>query len=555
MLRYLRIRDFVIVDEAELQFAGGFTALTGETGAGKSILIDALALVLGERADAGVVRAGAARAEVAAEFDVSRLPQVEAWLAESGFEGDPGICLLRRVVEAGGRSRAFVNGALATVQQLKAVGELLVDIHGQHAHQSLLRGGYQREVLDALGGQTGLAQEVAAAYRQWQALRAQRLEWQRNEQALARERDQLERDVKELEALAFSPDEWRQLQAEHGRLAHAAALLEGAQAALEALEGADAAVLGQVRAVIQRLSSLAGYDSRLQEVLELLEPAEIQLKEAVYSLHRYASKLDLDPARLNEVEQRLAAIHACARRHRVMAEELPQLLAQARARLEEIGGGEGLMALIAREEAAREAYLERARRLSEGRRQAARELSEAVTRALKDLAMGSGRFIVALHPVDPGGSFGLEQVEFQVATHPGTAPRPLGRIASGGELSRISLAIQVITSRVASVPTLIFDEVDAGIGGQVAEIVGRLLKQLGTLHQVMCVTHLPQVAAAADHQWQVSKVVLDGTVVSRIRPLTAEERVEEIARMVGGRKITETTRRHAQEMLRAGKGQ
>lgn len=551
MLRYLRIRDFVIVEEVELEFAPGFTALTGETGAGKSILIDALALVLGERADAGVVRRGAARAEIAAEFDVFRLPGVEAWLAEGGFDAEPGSCLLRRVVESSGRSRAFINGASATVQQLREVGERLVDIHGQHAHQSLLRGDYQRELLDALGGQTALAQEVAAAYRQWQTLRARRIEWQKNEQALARERDELERDLKELEALAFSPDEWQALQAEHKRLAHAAALLEGAQGAREALEGTDGAVLAQVRGVIQRLSALTDYDSRLKEALELLEPAEIQLKEALYSLNRYASRLELDPDRLAQVESRLAAIHGCARKHRVTVEELPERLARVRERLDEIGGAAGLEALMAQEEAAREAYLERARRLSQGRRKAAETLSEAVTRAFRDLALGGGRFTVAFHPADPGGSFGLEQVEFQVATHPGTPPGPLGKVASGGELSRISLAIQVIASRVAQVPTLIFDEVDAGIGGKVAEIVGRLLKQLGTLHQVMCVTHLPQVAAAADHQWQVTKLARDGAVVSRIRRLEAEERIDEIARMVGGMKITETTRRHAQEMLKA----
>jgi DNA repair protein RecN (Recombination protein N) len=555
MLRYLRIRDFVIVDEVELEFAPGFTALTGETGAGKSVLIDALALVLGERADAAVVRRGAARAEIAAEFDVSRLPWVETWLAEGGFEAESGCCLLRRVVEPSGRSRAFINGASATVQQLREVGVRLVDIHGQHAHQSLLRSDYQRELLDALGGQTALAQEVAAAYHEWQTLRARRIEWQKHEQALAREREELARDLKELETLAFSPEEWQVLQAEHKRLAHAAALLAGAQEALEALEGENGAVLPRLRGLIQRLSALTDYDSRLKETLELLEPAEIQLKEALYSLNRYASRLELDPDRLAQVESRLGAIHACARKHRVAVEELPQRLARVRERLDEIGGAAGLEALMAQEEKAREIYLERARRLSQGRKNAAQTLSEAVTRAFRDLALGSGRFTVAFHPVDPGGSFGLEQVEFQVATLPGTPPGPLGKVASGGELSRISLAIQVIASRVAQVPTLIFDEVDAGIGGKVAEIVGRLLKQLGTLHQVMCVTHLPQVAAAADHQWQVTKLARDGAVVSHIRPLEAEERIDEIARMLGGVKITETTRRHAREMLKVVRGE
>ncbi|MFZ5557432.1 MAG: DNA repair protein RecN [Pseudomonadota bacterium] len=549
MLRYLAIRDFVIVDAAELAFGAGFSALTGETGAGKSILIDALALALGERADAAMVRAGAARAEISAEFDVSRLPEVTRWLEAGELTGDPGVCLLRRVVDASGRSRAFINGAAATAQQLREVGDLLVDIHGQHAHQSLLRPDYQRRLLDALGGLESAAAEVAAAFRAWQALKGQRLERQQNAAALERERDQLAFLARELEALAFSADDWREIQSEHARLTHGAALIEAAQFALEALEGGEAAVLAQLNAAAQRLRGLADVDPALKEIVELVDPAVIQLQEAVYGLNRYLNRVELDPARLTEVEQRLSAVHGAARKHRVPPEELPEVLARAQARLAEIGASADMDALLAREQAAQEDYLRQARALSKGRTKAARELSEAVTRGLQELAMGGGVFAAALVPLAEGTGHGLEQVEFQVAAHAGLPLRPLARVASGGELSRISLAIQVITSTVASVPTLIFDEVDAGIGGKVAEIVGRLLKKLGAAHQVMCVTHLPQVAAAADHQWQVAKQAGADGVVTRIRVLPAAERVEEIARMLGGVTLTETTRRHAAEML------
>lgn len=551
MLRHLAIRDFVIVDEAELGFGAGFSALTGETGAGKSILIDALALALGERADAALVRAGAARAEVSAEFDVSRLPAVARWLEAAEMSGDPGVCLLRRVVDASGRSRAFINGVAATAQQLRELGDLLVDIHGQHAHQSLLRADYQRDLLDALGGLETAAAEVAAAWRAWQALKAQRLERQQNADALARERDQLAFVARELEALGFSADEWGEIQAEHSRLTHGAALIEAARFALDALEGGEAAVLTRLNAVAQRLGALTEVDPALKEIVELVDPATIQLKEAVYGLNRYLGRVELDPARLAEVEQRLSAVHGAARRHRVPPQELPEVLARAQARLAEIGESADLDALLAREQAAHDDYLRRARHLSEGRARAARELAAAVTRGLHDLAMGGGVFAVALTPLAEGGSHGLEQVEFQVAANAGLPPRPLAKVASGGELSRISLAIQVVTSTVASVPTLIFDEVDAGIGGKVAEIVGRLLKELGRVHQVMCVTHLPQVAAAADHQWQVAKETRAGGVFTRIRELSGAERVEEVARMLGGMTITETTRRHAAEMLGA----
>ncbi len=556
MLLTLNIRDFVIVDRLALEFQPGFTVLTGETGAGKSILIDALSLVLGERADAGVVRAGAERAEIEAEFDLGELPQLEAWLAENELSGDPGMCLMRRVVDAGGRSRAFVNGRSATLQQLREAGEFLVDIHGQHAHQSLLKTSAQRDLLDAYAGLGRQARETAAAWKEWQALRRARLEREKNAAAYAEELERLEWQEKELAALNFSIPEWEELQAEHGRLTHAASLMEGAQYGLETLSEADAACLAQVNGVIARLNNLVEHDAGLKEVLELLEPAEVQLREAAYGLRHYLQRLDLDPGRLSQCEQRLADVHDAARKYRASPEQLPDLLAEKQARLDQLRGAESGGGDAQREQAAQARYLDAAGRLSAARREAALELGEKVSATMQTLAMTGGRFEVALTAIASqegatGSAHGLEEIEFLVGAHGGLQPKPLAKVASGGELSRISLAIQVIASKVSRVPTLIFDEVDVGIGGGVAEIVGQLLKQLGAERQVLCVTHLPQVAAQGNHHWQVSKSAAGGSVVSRIQVLDQVARIEEIARMLGGVDITETTRKHAAEMLGA----
>ncbi|MBI3937791.1 MAG: DNA repair protein RecN [Betaproteobacteria bacterium] len=549
MLRSLSIRDFVIVDRMDLEFAPGFTVLTGETGAGKSILVDALAMVLGERGDAAAVRQGAERAEISAEFEAGTPAALARWLADNELADDPGTCLMRRLIDAGGRSRAFINGRPVTLAQLREAGEFLVDIHGQHVHQSLTRGAAQRELLDAYAGLRGPAQAVAAVFRHWQEAHARRLALESNAAAYAAEREQLEWQIRELAALNFTVEEWQALGAEHSRLAHAAALIETAQYGLEALSEGENASLAQLNDVISRLNHLVEYDAALRGILEILEPAQVQVQEAVYSLRHYQQRIELDPQRLREVESRLEAIHAAARRHRVSPEALPETLARFRARLEELGGGGDIEALRRQEEAARENYLAQAKKLGAGRRKAARELAQKVTEAMRRLAMTGGAFDVGLTVLAEGNSHGLEQVEFLVAAHKGMEPRPIARVASGGELSRISLAIQTVTSRVAQVPTLIFDEVDTGIGGRVAEIVGRMLKQLGREHQVMCVTHLPQVAAAGDQQWQVTKSQTDGGVLSTVTVLDGQRRVEEIARMLGGVKITETTRKHAAEML------
>jgi DNA repair protein RecN (Recombination protein N) len=549
VLRSLSIRDFVIVDRLELEFASGFTVLTGETGAGKSILIDALTMVLGERAEPIVVRAGAERAEASAEFEAGGGRELERWLKDNGLAGDDGRLLMRRVIESSGRSRGFINGRAATLAQLREAGEFLVDIHGQHQHQSLLRAGAQRELLDAYGDLADVAARVARLYRDWRQRRDSRVALEANAAALGAEREQLEWQVRELEALKLRADEWPELTAEHSRLAHAASLIEAAQLGVDALSEGEASSLARLSAIAARLGNLVEHDARLKAIVELLGTARIQLDEAVHELRRYGERLDLDPRRLREADQRIEAIHNAARKFRVQPEALPSRLESMRARLRELGPGGDMEALQKLEDESHAACLAEARKLSSARKLTARKLSEQVTSAMQDLAMGGGRFDVALNVAAELSAQGLESVEFRVAVHKGVTPQPLAKVASGGELSRLSLAVQAATSRVAQVPTLIFDEVDAGIGGRVAEIVGRMLKELGSRHQVMCITHLPQVAARADHQWQVAKNATGGNVLSTVTVLDAGQRVAEIARMLGGVQITDTTRRHAAEML------
>ena len=550
MLLHLSIRDFAIVDRLELEFRPGFTALTGETGAGKSILIDALSLTLGDRAGSEQVRSGAERADVTAEFAIDSLPGTGDWLHEHALEGDPNRLLLRRVVDATGRSRAFINGHAATINQMREVGDRLVDIHGQHAHQSLLRSEAQRLVLDSHAGLSSLAEEAGGAHREWQRLRRARLDHENNAAARDAEREQLGWQLGELSRLALAPGEWEAIQSEHGRLAHAATLMEGVRDAIDSLSESENAALGVLSGVLSRLRPLTEFDGSLRDTVAVLESGEAHLREAAYALRHYADRTELDPKRLHEVEQRLEAAHNAARKFRVRPETLPELLASLQVRVKDLEMTADLEALAAQERAARSRYDELAARLSAERKKAATKLGREVNAAMKELAMSGGRFEVELRPLLPEGSVaGNEQVEFLVATNPGAEPRALAKVASGGELSRISLAIQVITSRAAAVPTLIFDEVDAGIGGAVAEVVGRKLKTLGGERQVLCVTHLPQVAAQAREQWSVSKGSESGSARSRVAVLDQKSRIEEIARMLGGVAITATTRKHAAEML------
>ena len=547
MLRRLYIRDYVIVDELELEFAAGFGALTGETGAGKSILVDALSLVLGERADASSVRSGCEKAEISAEFAVSAGSPLAAWLSANDFDDD--ACLLRRVVESSGRSRGYINGVPATLTQMREAADFLADIHGQHAHHSLLRSDAQRQLLDGLAGQRPLADEVAALHAALRKAKEARLTAEKNAETNIREREMLVWQVKEVAALGFDAGSWAETTIEHKRLAHAASLQAGVEEALEGLSEGELAAMWQVERMGARLRQLIDYDPSLKGALETIEGAQIQLQEAAHALRHYRDRIDVDPARLAEVESRIQAVHDAARKYRVQPEELPQLLAGWGARLVELETLQDAAALAEREAQAQRDYLARAEALTKGRKKAAADLGKAVTEAMQQLAMPGGRFEVALEKLPEGAAYGLESVDFRVSAHAGQPVGPLSRVASGGELSRIGLAIQVIASAAGNVPTLVFDEVDVGIGGGVAEIVGRLLKQLGGERQVLCVTHLPQVAAQADWQWTIAKEGSGKGVVSRVMPLDREGRIEEIARMLGGVKITPTTRQHAAEML------
>ncbi|WP_075796425.1 DNA repair protein RecN [Massilia putida] len=552
MLRTLTIRDFVIVDAIELEFSNGFTVLTGETGAGKSILIDALQLALGGRGDASMVREGAAKADISADFALT--PAAGNWLEQNEFGTDEGGALLRRVIDNAGRSKSYINGSAATASQLRELGELLVDIHGQHAHQSLLKLDAQRALLDNQiavrdPGAAAQVHDVAVAYKAWKALARQREEFETNAKNVLLERERLEWQVGELDKLAVKPGEWAEITNEHSRLSHAASLIEGAQEALNALSESEQPILSQLSSLNQKLAKLAGVDAGLQAVLDCMEPARIQLQEAVYALNTYVDKVELDPERLAQVDARMDAIHSTARKFRVAPEELPDEHATLKAKLQQLADASDVEGLRKQEEKAKAVYMAAAQKLSATRAQAAQRLSSQVSEAMQELSMSGGRFVVALNPCEPA-AYGVEQVEFLVAGHAGVAPRPLAKVASGGELARISLAISVITSNATTVPTLIFDEVDTGIGGGVAEVVGRLLKRLGQSRQVLCVTHLPQVASQANQHFQVAKGTTDGgKTVSRIDVLDNKARVEEVARMLGGIEITETTRKHARELL------
>ncbi len=548
MLLSLTLSDFVLVDRLELDFHAGFSVLTGETGAGKSILLDALSLVLGERADAGVVRDGTPRAEVAAEFDLGALPQLAIWLEENDLAGEAGILLVRRVIEANGRSRAFINGRAATAQQLKAVGDFLVDIHGQHAHYSLLKSAEQRRLLDAYAAAGTTAAETARAFKTWQEARLCRVNAAEHAGEQTLERERLAWTVKELGALNFSRDAWQALQEEHRRLAHAADLLAGAQAAAALIDDEGDCVLARLREARGHLLDLAGIDPSLSECQGMLEGAADTLSEAARELTRYAERIDLDPLALSEAEARIAAVQDAARKFRTKPEDLPEHLAAAVAQLSQLGAACDLEALMRAETGAEATYLQQAASLSRLRSEAAGRLNEAISHAMQQLAMQGGAFEAGLIPGAPA-AHGLEDVEFRVSPHAGQSLKPLAKTASGGELSRIGLGLQTVLAGVSGAPTLIFDEVDSGIGGGVAEIVGRLLAELGLTRQVLCVTHLPQVAARAAQHYQVSKSTLDGHALSCVVRLEGEERVEEIARMLGGVKITEATREHASEML------
>jgi DNA repair protein RecN (Recombination protein N) len=539
VLRALDVKDFVLVERVSLEFAAGFGVLTGETGAGKSMLVDAIELLVGGRAEGDLVRAGAERAELSAEFDFKD-DALSAWLAEADLAGDPGQIIIRRNFERSGRSRAFINGHAATLAQLREAGERLVDLHGQHEHQSLLRAAAQRDLLDAHAGAQNLVKETTETFRAWRRLETVALEAEKNYSAREAERADIDEKVRDLKALKLQEGEWQKVSAEHTRLQHGSSLVAGAQAALESLSETS-----QFEAVARQLRSLSEHDSRLKPVVEMLESASAQAGEAIRELRHYAERVDLDPAALREAESRIEALHAAARRHRIKPEFLVSRLIELEARLAELalsGDPEALRREVA---AARGRYDAAAKKLSAKRKDAAQKLSRAVTAAMQQLAMAGGRFSVALIAIEPSASGG-ETIEFEVASHQSLPLRPLAKVASGGELSRISLAIQLVAAGSSPVGTLVFDEVDSGIGGAVAETIGRSLRKLGKERQVLCVTHLPQVAASGTEQWSVSR----SGVKIKVAKLDREARVAELARMLGG--AESTARKHAAELLDAG---
>lgn len=543
MLLSLAIRNFVIVESLELDFAPGFTVLTGETGAGKSILIDALLLALGERADADVVREGAARAEISAEFRAG--PDVLAWLNSQDIDAadDAGV-LARRTIDSGGRSKSWINGSPVTLAQLRELGERLLDVHGQHAHQSLLKTSVQLTLLDEHGGLGGQRRALATAWADWKREQRAREEAEAMAASALAEQDRLRWIVEELDALAPQPGEWDAVQSEHKRLSHAAGLLEGAQAAVEALSEADGAALAQLGSVSARLTQLVPYDEHLQPAVELLDAAQIQVDEAVAALRRYLDRTDLDASRLAEVDARLSALHGAARKFRTVPEQLAELHAVSRARLAALASASDLDALRAREAALRADYERQAQALSKQRAAAAKRMGREVTRAMQDLSMEGGRFEVVLAAGEPT-SAGTDRVEFLVAGHAGVQPKPLAKVASGGELARISLAISVIAASATPVATLIFDEVDAGIGGRAGLAVGRRLARLARERQVLVVTHLPQIACFADRHVRVTKELGSAAV----EVLDDGERVRELSRMLAGLDDSSSAVSHAEELL------
>ncbi|MFM8624779.1 MAG: DNA repair protein RecN [Betaproteobacteria bacterium] len=543
-LKSLFLRDFVIVTELEIELGSGFTVLTGETGAGKSILVDALQLALGARAESTVVREGAERCEVCACFDSPAL--LAPWLEAAGITNGEDL-LLRRTVDTQGRSRAWINGSPATATQLREIGERLVDIHGQHAWQSLTRSDEVRALLDAYAGVS-----TSELRQRWQTWRAALDTLDRARQAqstLAHEQERLTWQIGELDKLAPNEGEWDELNIRHSRLSNAQALQEAVQQSLLALQEADRNAAGLLAQSLALMQSQAQIEPRFAAIAEVLASALAQTEDAAHSLSAYARHVDLDPGQLAELDERLAAWMGLARRYKRTPAQLPGLLAQWRAQLQQLDAAADLQALERSSTQAHEAYLKEARTVSKARALAAPKLARAISQAMQGLGMHGGRFEVQVQALEQAQQSGLEQVQFLVAGHPGATPRPVGKVASGGELSRIALAIAVTTSRLGQAQTLIFDEVDAGVGGAVAETVGRLMKQLGRDRQVLAVTHLPQVAACADAHLRVSKESQGKSTSSRVVPIKGEERVSEIARMLAGERLSDTSLAHARQML------
>lgn len=552
MLSLIRIRNYAVIDEVELEFDQGLSVMTGETGAGKSILVDALGLALGDRADASAVRHGTDRAEISVLFDCDGDHPAAAWLREQGLDQDD-CCLIRRLIGAEGRSRAFVNSHPVTLQDLRTLGDFLVNIHGQHAHHSLRSSAAQREILDFHGDHAELAERVAEKFGAWQSLERELERRRRGGEDREAQLELLRFQTEELERLSLAEAELPELESERNRLANADRLAGGLDAALSRIYEGEADSAYELTAGAGReLKQLAALDPELEAAAQMVAEAEIQLREAAADLARYRDRLEFDPQRLEWLEARLATIADLARKHKVEATALVDLKDQLQARIEELdAGAESLELLTERAEQAAREYFDVAEQLSKARADAAATLAEQVSAQLRQLGLPHGRFRVALGPKprERADAHGLDRIELQVTLNPGQDFGPISKVASGGELSRVSLALEVIAAGATSVPTLVFDEVDSGIGGGVAEIVGRRLREIATNRQVLCVTHLAQVASQGQHHFRVSKLTDGEHSRTNVRALGAHERIEELSRMLGGVEITDTTRAHAEEMI------
>lgn len=552
MLTHLTIHNFTLVDQLDLDLKPGMTVITGETGAGKSIVLEALGQTLGDRADADRVRAGTSKADISASFDLRQLTEAQEWLASHDLqlEDNPQEVLLRRVIGADGKSKAYINGHPATLQQLRTLGEMLIDIHSQHEHQSLLVKDTHRRLVDEFAGQTELARQVRQAFREWQSRLEHYLHLRDNAAEVSARFQLLSYQANELEQLNLQPGELARLEAEQRSLANAEDIIRGSQQLAAFCNDDEQGLSVTLHRALHLLRNLPEKSPALAAAEELLASAQIQVEEAEYEINRHLDQFTLDPERLAQVEERLSAIYDLARKHRIRPEELPEFAARLQAALEELEGGDAKLDQLAQQvEQAERSYRQLAEQLSAKRNKAGASLAKQVNEQIKALAMENAKFSISLLPLDKPGVHGLEEVEFLISTNPGQAPRPLAKVASGGELSRISLAIQVVTAQTSAIPTLVFDEVDVGIGGATGEVVGRLLRQLGEKGQVICVTHLAQVASQGHQHLQVVKTANKKSAASTLVELEGESKVEEVARMLGGIKVTEQTLAHAREML------
>jgi len=553
MLTHLNIKNFAVVQSLSIDLHTGLSVITGETGAGKSIAVDALGLVLGDRADNGIIRDGTERAEISASFDISKNNGAQQWLDEQGLDTDD--CILRRVLSRDGRSRAFINGSTATLAQLRDFGESLIDIHSQHEHQSLLNKASHRSLLDAYASADKLAASVTAAYQLWHQAESELTQLKSDQQNQTEQHQLLRYQLEELDELNLQPGELENLEAEQQRLASAGEILNSGQQILSLTQGSEIDSVdcsNLINQAIRFSENIQDNHADLNETRELLKNAQIQIKEASSSLTHYLSQVNIDPQRQQLVEERLSDIYQITRKHQIQAPELTKLHERLKTNFQQVDGmDERIDALSEQVEKNQQQYLNAARRLSKKRQAASKTFDSQIAEHLASLGMSGCHFIAKLSPLDTGklSTHGLETIEFLVSTNPGQSPRPLSKVASGGELSRISLAIQVISAQASSIPVLVFDEVDVGIGGGTAEVVGRLLRKLGEAGQVICVSHQPQVAAQAHQHLSVSKQIANGHTDSQMLLLSEEEKVAEIARMLGGLKLTDQTLAHAREML------